>query len=199
MSTGIASVSTRAVFAALAASAVALTACDSRTASQTAPLSASVGFLDPSDTGRQRNDPGRGRIWIVNSQGVFVFHTRTGKLEEVTLPSWQWADTPYACPPDLAIGPAGEALVTSNVVSVLWRIDPRTLSVTMHELALNADNDKDVGFSQLAYSAEHGAFFAINETHGSQWRIDSSLREARKIAGTEPARGACGVTVPRGE
>jgi hypothetical protein len=159
----------------------------------------SAGFLDPSDNGRQRNDPARGRVWVINSQGVFVYQASTGKLTEVTLPSWQWADTLYACPPDLAIGPAGEALVTSNVVSVLWRIDPRTLSVTMHELALNADNDKDVGFSQLAYSAEHGAFFAINETHGSQWRIDSSLREARKIALTEPARGACGTSVPRAD
>ena len=196
MSNRVASISSR-VFL-LAASVVAMAGCDNRVAPLPAPHAAVVGLLDPSDNGRQRHDLARNRVWTLNSQGVFLYQVGTGKLVEVSLPSWQWVDAPYACPPDLALGPGGEALVTSNVVPVLWRIDPRTLAVSMHELALDADNDKDVGFSGLVYSAEHSSFFAVSEVHGSLWQIDPSLRKGRKVARTELKRGACGIAVPRG-
>jgi len=198
MSNGIAFAPSRLFRALLAASFVVMAGCDNPSSSALSPRAAGPSLLDPSDNGRQRDDPARGRVWILNSQGVFVYHTATGKLVEVTLPSWQWVHPTYACPPDLAIGPNGEAVVTSNVVPVLWRIDPRTLAVSVHPLALDADNDKDVGFSGLVYSAEHSAFFAVSEVHGSLWRIDPSLRKGRKVALTEPRREACGVAVPRG-
>lgn len=194
MSTGIV---LRILLPLLAASLGSLTGCDHSPAPAPARQAASVGFLDPTDNGRQRDDPARERVWILNAQGVFLYHTRTGKLQEVQLPSWQWVDAPYACPPDLALGPTGEAVVTSNVVPVLWRIDPRTLSVSVHEISLDADHNKDVGFSGLVYSARHGAFFAISEVHGSVWRIDTALRQGRKIALTGPAPEGCGVPLPR--
>lgn len=81
----------------------------------------------------------------------------------------------------IPLGPDGEAVVTSNVVPVLWRIDPETLAVSMHELALDADQDKNVGFSSLVYSAEHGAFFAMSDAQGSMWQIDRLLRNGRKL------------------
>ena len=183
----------------LAALVVAMAGCDNAFSPPAGYHKAGASLLDPSDPGRQRDDPARGRVWILNSQGVFLYHTATGKLVEITLPAWQWVHRAYACPPDLAIGPNGEAIVTSNVVPVLWRIDPRTLAVSVHQVALDADNDKDVGFSRLVYSAEKGAFFGANETHGSVWRIDPSLDKARKVAVTEPTRLACDAAVPRGE
>jgi streptogramin lyase len=164
-----------------------MAACD-RTPSSS---SAGASLLDPSDTARTRSDPARNRTWIVGARGVFLYSTSTGQLVEVTLPSWQWVDAPYGCPPDLAIGPDGAALVTSNIVPVLWRIDPKTLAVSMHELALDADREKDVGFSGLAYSAEHAAWFAVSGIHGSLWRIDPSLRQARKIARVAPVDDKC--------
>jgi hypothetical protein len=185
----------RVVLALLAAAVVAMAGCGRPFPPALASGAVGVSPLDPSDIVRQRNDSGRGHVWILGSRGVSLY--RAGKLVEVTLPSWQWVDPAYACPPDLAVGPGGEAIVTSNVVPVLWRIDPRTLAVSVHQLVLDADTDKDIGFSGLVYSAQQGAFFAANETHGSVWRIDPSLRGGRKIARTEPARGACGVTVPR--
>ena len=181
----------------LAALVIALAGCDISSALPARATSASL--LDPSDIGRQREDVARGLVWILNSQGVFLYHASTGKLVEVNLPSWQWVDTPYACPPDLAVGPNGEAVVTSNVVPVLWRIDPRNMAVSVHRLAMDADNDKDVGFSGLVYSAEQDAYFAASATHGSVWRINPSLKTARKIAVTKPAHGACGVAVAQGE
>jgi len=72
-----------------------------------------------------------------------------------------WAADPH-CPPDLALGPDGEAVVTSKVAQTLWRTDSRTLAVSVHEVALGAASGKDVGFVALAWSAEQGAFFAYS-------------------------------------
>ena len=131
---------------------------------------------------RRRVDPARQRVWILNSDGVF-FHDRDTphRLVEIDLPSWQWADTPYGSLPDLALGPDGEAVVTSNVIPVLWRIDPETLTVSRHDLVLDADQDKDVGFSSLIYSVEQEAFLAVSDVQGSLWRIDRLLTTGRKI------------------
>jgi len=95
-------------------------------------------------------------------------------------------DTHYACLPDLALGPRGEVVITSNIVPTLWRIDPETLAVSMHPLVLEADTGKDVGFSGLVYSSEHGAFFAVSDPHGSLWRIDAPFTSARKIPLSAP-------------
>ena len=193
MSNRIVSTSSRVFLAFLAASVVAIAGCDNRPSPPPAQHATGVSLLDPSDNGRQRDDLARGRVWILNSQGVFLYHTSTARIVEVTLPSWQWVDTPYACPPDLAVGPNGEAVVTSNVVPTLWRIDPVSLAVSVHELVLDADNDKDVGFSGLRYSTEHGVFFAASDVHGSLWRIDPLLRKGQKVPFLAPIREGCVV------
>ena len=72
--------------------------------------------------------------------------------------------------------------MTSNVLPVLWKIDPTTLAVSVHRVELDADTDKDVGFSGLVYSERNGAYFAVSELHGSLWRIDPLLRRAQKVS-----------------
>jgi hypothetical protein len=142
-------------------------------------------------------DPLRNRMWILTPDGVFVYDVRTPKtIVEVALPSWQSVDDAYSCLPDLALGPRGEAVVTSNIVPTLWKIDPDSLAVSVHELALDADKDKDVGFSGLAYSVQHGAFFAVSGMHGSLWRIDPLLSKGQKISLPAPVREACAITMP---
>jgi hypothetical protein len=118
-------------------------------------------------------------VWLTRD-GVLI-HSAVEPGQAVSLPDWLWAGGPY-CPPDLALGPNGEAVITSNVVSTVWKVDPATLAVTVHPLALNADNDKDVGFAAIAYSAEQGAFIAYSETQRSLWKIDPDLKTAVKIA-----------------
>jgi len=120
------------------------------------------------------------QAWRLTRDGVVLQRPGSAQSVSVALPGWIWADAPY-CPPDLAIGPNGEALVTSNVLPTLWKVDPQTLAVTVHALALNADGDKDVGFSALVYSREHGAFFAISDVQRSLWRIDAGLTTGEKI------------------
>lgn len=136
------------------------------------------------------------RAWILTRNGVDVYDSKTGQvLKQIQLPGWLWVGASYGCPPALALGPRGEAIVSSNVVPTLWRIDPVTLAVSSHELALDADTDKDVGFSGLAYSAEQGVFFAMSGAHGSLWRIDPLFRRAQKIPLSMPLPQACGLAL----
>lgn len=157
-------------------------------------LFASTAAADPL---RYRAQSERGRAWVIDAKGLFLEEARKPR-RAITLPQWQWAAEPYACAPDIAIGPRGEVVVTSNVLPVLWKIDPETLAVSMHRLELDADKDKDVGFSGLTYSEREGAYYAVSELHGSLWRIDPLLRRAQKIALSEPMR-ACKLSVQRAE
>jgi hypothetical protein len=115
--------------------------------------------------------------------GVVVVDLKSGRtVARVDLPGWHWAGAPYGCTPALALGPKGEALVSSDVLPVLWRIDPETLAVSRHELTLDEDSGRDIGFSALAYSAKLGTFVAVACTGGARWRVDSFLKRAQKIS-----------------
>jgi hypothetical protein len=152
-------------------------------------LASSAALAEPL---RYRAQQERARAWVLDAQGLFLEQAGQPR-RPVGLPDWTWAGEPYACAPDIAIGPRGEIVVTSNVVPVLWKVDPDTLAVSVHRLELNADADKDVGFSGLAYSERDDAYFAVSELHRSLWRIDPMLRSAQKLALSEPARGACAL------
>jgi hypothetical protein len=102
----------------------------------------------------------------------------------------------WNCAPDLALGPNGEALVSSNVVPTLWRIDPATLTASRHELVLEEDRGRDIGFTGLVYSPVQGAFFAVSALHGSMWRIDPLLKRAQGIPLSAPIPKACGLVLP---
>jgi hypothetical protein len=126
---------------------------------------------------------------------VFVHEVGRAERKQVELPGWHWADQSFACVPDLALGPRGEAVITSNVSPTLWRIDPETLAVSVNHLVLDADQDKDIGFSGLVWSVAQNAFFGVSEVHGSLWRIDAALKSASKVTMSAQTRGACGLAV----
>ena len=172
--------------------AALLAACEGNPPMQAAPAKA-----EPfrSFEVRHQVDAERGRVWWLTRDGVFVHEVGRTARAEVALPGWQVAGEGYACMPDLALGPRGDAFVTSNVSPVLWRIDARTLAVTEHRLQLDADQDKDVGFTGLVFSPAHGAFYAASEAYGTLWRIDPALGGAQKVAVSAPIRGACGLAV----
>jgi hypothetical protein len=174
------------------ASLVLVAACDANVVQQSARADArQAAAFD----GRYQVDSSRGRVWWLTREGVFVHSARAPEKLSLSLPGWLWVGAPYSCLPDLALGPHGEAIVTSNVVSTLWKIDPETLAVTVHPLSLDSDADKDVGFSALVYSAEHEAFFAVSDTYGSLWKIDPKLQRAEKIALSVPLRDACRIAM----
>jgi hypothetical protein len=139
---------------------------------------------------RHRAQPELGRTWVIDDAGELFLEERRKPRRAIKLPQWHWAGDAYACAPDIAIGPRGEVLVTSNVSPVLWKIDPHTLAVSVHRLQLDADADKDVGFSALVYSERNRAYFAVSELTGSLWRIDPLLRRAQKVGLSETLRAA---------
>ena len=144
---------------------------------------------------RVREDPRRDRLWVLRPNGVHLYGLKSRQLlRHIALPGWYWAGEPYSCAPDLAVGPHGEALVTSDVAPVLWRVDARSLAVSVRELALETDQHRDVGFTGLAYSPQQGAYLAVTHA-GSLWRVDASLSTARKIALSAPLAQACGISV----
>jgi hypothetical protein len=144
---------------------------------------------------RFQKDAARDRGWILTRSGVLVFDFKTRQTTaHVRLPEWVWAAEEFTCLPELALGPKGEALISSNVVPTLWRVDPVTLAVSRHELALDSDTTKDVGFTGLTYSAQQGAFFAVSH-FGALWRIDPFFRRAQKIPLSAPIPKACGVAI----
>jgi len=141
---------------------------------------------------RSQADPAHGRVWSLTPAGISLREVATGRSVTMTLAGWHWAGEPFGCPPELALGPKGEAIVTSDVLPQIWRVDPETLDVTVHSLALDADSDRDVGFTAIAYSARHGAYFAVSGAHGTLWRIDPLLRTARKTPFAGEPGLACG-------
>ena len=157
---------------------------------------AGPGLSSQSPPLRYQQDAARNRVWVLTVEGVVLYRGKAPDRIVIPLPSWIWAGAPYGCQPDLALGPNGEAIITSDVVSTLWRVDPETLAVSVHPLALDADTGKVVGFSALRYSSKHAAYFAVSAVQGSLWRVDPLLKRAQKMPSSEPIAGACGMAAP---
>lgn len=137
-------------------------------------------------------DATRGRIWRLTGAGLSLQERARRQPVTLSLPGWHWAGAPYGCPPGLALGPKGEVVVTSDVLPKLWRVDPETLAVTVHAVALDERADRDVGFSTLRYSTKHGAYYAVGSTPGSLWRIDPFLRRAQETPLATSRTQPCG-------
>lgn len=174
------------LFAAYSAALVAsISLCD---------ITAAQSYKSPATKVRSQIDAERGRVWIVSRRGVALYDAAAqGELRYVSLPDLIYAGEPQGCLPGIALSPAGETVISSDVMPVLWRIDPKTFAVTRHELQLDADNNKDVGFTEIRYSTERGEYVALSGIHGTVWRIDRELRYARKTARQLPRDGNCSV------
>jgi hypothetical protein len=143
---------------------------------------------------RVREDSARNHVWVLQREAVYLYDAKSRALRgRYELPDWIYVGDRYGCAPDLAVDAAGTAVVSSNIAPVLWRIDAAKHAVTRHELVLDADRDKEVGFSGLAYAPDQGVFFAVSSLHGSLWRIDPLLRRAQKIPLSTQITDACGL------
>lgn len=140
-------------------------------------------------------DAARHRTWMLGADAVYLHEG--GRKLRFELPGWVYVRDDYACAPDISLDAQGAAVVTSNVVPVVWRVEPTNGQVTRHELVLDADTDKDVGFTGLVYAPDQGAFFAVSGIYGSLWRIDPLLRRAQKVPVSTPLVDGCGLAVDR--
>jgi hypothetical protein len=137
-----------------------------------------------------RIDAERNRRWVLELDAVTVYDNLNGRrLSRVILPDWVVAGPRDGCPPGLVIEASGSALISSNVLPVLWRVGLERFQVTRIDVELDSDTDKDVGFSGLSLASD-GALLASGSTIPSQWRIDLARARATKLATQAPA-GAC--------
>ena len=145
---------------------------------------------------RYRVDESQARAWALTRDGVDLYRLDPHeKIAHITLPGWLWADEPYVCAPDLALGARGAVFVTSNVTTALWRIDPDDLSVTRHEPEIDNQSGREIGFTGLVYDGEQAAYFAVSELHGALWRIDAGFKRAQIVALSAPLPKTCGLKV----
>lgn len=138
-----------------------------------------------------RTDLARNRLWVLEREALTLYNNTNGRrLRRMILPEWVLLGARYSCPPDLALDASGAAFVSSNVLPVLWRVDPQRFEITRIELALDADADKDVGFTGLSIAGD-GTLLAAGTTFGSLWHLDTSTASARKIASYPALASAC--------
>ncbi len=128
-------------------------------------------------------DAAHGRAYALLPEGVEVRDAGTGRrIALVPIPGWTRVKLAFSCPPALAVAPDGGLLVTSNAVPTLWRIEYRTLAVSVHEPRLEPDSGREPGFVALRWSREARAYVATAQ-NGERWRIDRSLESARRLTG----------------
>jgi len=138
-----------------------------------------------------RADPARNRLWVLDLEVISVYDNTNGRrLRRIVLPEWMVLPKKYSCLPDLALDSSGTAYVSSNVLPVLWRIDPHGYEVARIELVLDTDNDKDVGFTGLSFAGD-GTLLAAGAMAAALWQIDTSAASARKIASYPSAASGC--------
>jgi hypothetical protein len=138
-----------------------------------------------------RTDAARNRLWILEREALTLYDNTNGRqLRRMVLPEWVLLGARYSCPPDLALDSSGAVFVSSNVLPVLWRVGPQRFEITRIELALDADADKDVGFTGLSLAGD-GTFLAAGTTFGSLWHLDPRAASARKIASYPALASAC--------
>jgi hypothetical protein len=127
-----------------------------------------------------RVDTERNRRWVLELDSLTVYDNLNGRrLRRLVLPGWVIARPTDACPPGLALDASGTAFVSSNVLPVLWRIDPH-FGIARIAVTLDSDSDKDVGFTGLAFAAD-GVLTAGGATFSSHWRIDLEAARATKL------------------
>lgn len=137
-------------------------------------------------------DEKRSRVWVVKRDAVYVYDVGSKNLiRRISLPGWVIVAPPHNCGPGLALLPSGEVLVTTDTLPIIWKIQPETFAVRRYDLFLDADNDKEVGFSALAYRAEGPQLVGFSGQLGSFWQIDLRSRRAHKLHTALPVYGAC--------
>ena len=138
-----------------------------------------------------RADPAHNRLWVLDLEVISVYDNTNGRrLRRIVLPEWMVLPKKYSCLPDLALDSSGTAFVSSNVLPVLWRIEPQRYEVTRIELALDTDTDKDVGFTGLSFAGD-GTLLAAGAMAAALWQIDTSAASARKIASYPSVASGC--------
>ena len=138
------------------------------------------GSGDHADPYRVRVDLQRGRYWVLGDDGVSVYGAADKRLiRKIVLPGWNVAG--FLGLPDMVLDRTGGALISSNIIPMLWRIDPDSFQVTRIGITLQTKENWDVGFTGLAFAAD-GTLFGVTALTASLWTIKPGEAKATPIA-----------------
>ena len=142
---------------------------------------------------RIRLDAQRQRIWVLASDAVYVYDYVNSRLtHRIAIDALAQHSSDH-CLPDMALDRFGNAFVSSATQTLLTRIDAESLELTQRELQLDSDQDKDFGFSALAFVGRSDTLYAASASTGALWRIDPAQNRAIKMDISQPVFGACAL------
>jgi hypothetical protein len=141
---------------------------------------------------RVKLDTTRNRLWVLGLDNVYVYDIEKEQLiGQIALPGWTVAR--FICLPDMLLDRTGAALISSNVLSRLWRVDPDSFEVRWHEIRLHGRENWDIGFGSLAFAPD-GTLFAVTALAESLWRIDVDRGRADRVELSASIGNACALT-----
>ena len=141
---------------------------------------------------RVRQDRTYGRRWELEWNAAVVYDAQTGTLiRRVPLTSAAQSGAVGTCRPDLIVSRTGAVFVSSNSEPVLFRIDPASFEVRRYDIVPNAEQQKDFGFSALAWDVEDKVLYARGSTTGTMWRIYLDSGMAAKVASAPMSLNTC--------
>ena len=139
-----------------------------------------------------RQDRSYGRRWELEWNAAVAYDSRTGKLiRRVPLTTTAQSGARGTCRPDLIVSRTGAVFVSSNSETALWRIDPASFEVRRYDILPDAEQQKDFGFSALAWDVEDKVLYARGSTSGTLWRIYLDAAIAHKVSAEPMARNTC--------
>jgi hypothetical protein len=129
-----------------------------------------------------KQDGARGSTWILGHDALYLYQPAApATIKRFGLPNWRYVTRAFACPPDVAIGPDGVVIVSSNIEPTLWRVDPGgTVAVEIPVQRIDRPAE-DMGFTDLEVSPA-GTVWARGAADRSRWRIDLGKRTAVLIS-----------------
>lgn len=143
---------------------------------------------------RVRLDAARQRIWVLASEGVYLYDAKTAqRVTHFPIDPLLAQHSSDHCLPDMALDRTGNVFISSAVQAALIRVDAATLEVSHHVIHADADRGMDFGFSALTFAGPGDTLYAASATTGSLWKIDLQQNRASKIALTAPLYGACAL------
>jgi hypothetical protein len=129
---------------------------------------------------------------VLDSMGLYAYDAASSRL----IRRWAIDETQHSnehCLPDIALHPSGTLFVSSAIRPKLWRIDGATLEASEHDIRVDADQNKDFGFSAIAFAGEDSTLYAASAMTGALWKVDASRDEATKLDLPSPLYGACAL------
>ncbi len=137
-------------------------------------------------------DLARGRRWELGGGHVLAYDMASGELlRRISLPGGIVSGSRDSCLPDMIVGRSGALIVSSNARARLWRISPARYEVEIFDLALDRDEDKDLGFGNLAWESNETILSATSSPMGTPWRIDLAAAKASRREPSEPMHASC--------